>query len=126
MITLIVFIILILFFVYLAHTLFSSGLSIFINICIIALAAGRATHDIKEEKMFGFYLGSSLLTVILLIAKDVKLIKPVFDFLYKAYVLDLSIALISILFIANILKLGSVYGKQLVEICKEKIAEYRK
>ncbi|MBW2984260.1 hypothetical protein KY361_04045 [Candidatus Woesearchaeota archaeon] len=126
MITLIVFIILILFFVYLAHTLFSSGLSLFINICIIALAAGRATTDLKKEKMMGFYLASSLLTVVFFVAKEVKIIKPIFDFLYKAYVLDISIALISILFIAHLLKLGSVYGKQLVEICRQKIAEYKK
>ena len=121
MIFIIVFVILALFFVYLIHTIFSSGLVFFINICIIALTATRAATDIKQEKMYGFYLASSLLTVALLVAEETKLIKPVFDFLIKAYVLPISIALISILFFAHILKLGSIYGKQLVELCMEKI-----
>ncbi|MBW2979783.1 hypothetical protein KY360_00015 [Candidatus Woesearchaeota archaeon] len=121
MIFIIVMIILWLFFIYLVHTIFSTGLVFFINICIIALTATRASTDLKKEKMAGFYLASSLLTVALFVAEETKLIKPIFDFLSKAYVLPISIALIFILFFAHILKLGSVYGRQLVEFCKEKM-----
>ena len=69
--------------------------------------------------MIGYYLTSSLATVVFFVAKDVKLIKPIFDFLYAALVLDLSIALIGILFFANLLKFGYVYGKQLLDLSKE-------
>lgn len=130
MISLIVFIILILFFIYLAHTLFSSGLTFFINISIIALAATKATTDIKKDNMYGFYLASSLAAVIVFIAKDARFIAPIFDFFSKAYVLPMSIALIFILFFAHAFKLGNIYGKEygkkLIELCKQKISELRK
>lgn len=126
MITLIVFIILILFFVYLFNALFGSGLTFFINICIIFLTAVRARAALKKEKIYGTYLASALLTVIFFIAKDVSWIKPVFDFLYRAYILDISIALVSIVFFANMMQLVRANTKRLIVFCKKKLAEYKK
>jgi hypothetical protein len=112
------------------HLMLGSGLTFFINMCIIILAAVGAKTDLKKEKMFGFYLSSSLLTVIAFIAKDTRLIKPIFEFFSKALVLPISIALILILFFAHGIKLGHTYGKkyypELVKIIKKRLKELKK
>ena len=101
--------------------MFSSGLTFFINICIIALTATRASSDLKEKNMVGFYLASSLAAVIMFIAKDAKLVKPIFEFFEAAYVLHISIALVFILFFAHLLRIGNIYLKQLIELTKERL-----
>jgi cytochrome bd-type quinol oxidase subunit 1 len=108
--------------IYLLHTIFSSGMVLFINLCIIALTATKVKTDFKKKGMAAYYLAASFLTVILFVAKDTLAVKPIFDFFTKAFVLPMTIAMIFILFFANVLKLGSVYGKELLEISKEKLA----
>ena len=123
MIELLVLVILIAFFIYLVHAIFSSGLTFFINVCIIWLSAGRASSDLRSGKMTGFYLAAALATVALFIAEDTQLIKPLFDFFSRAYVLPISIALVAIVFFANLFRLCSVYSMQLYKIARKKIAE---
>ena len=130
MISLIVLIIFIVCFIYLFNLLFSSGLTFFVNVCILGLAAAKAKSDIKGQDRYGFYLAASLLTVVLFIAKDVKFIAAIFTFFSKASVLPISIALIFIIFFAHTIQLSYIYGKEywpkLVEFLKQKISKLRK
>jgi hypothetical protein len=122
MITIFVFILALLLLIYLLYMVFSSGISLFINLSIIVLAAGRIATDFKKKGMVGHYITAAFLTVILLVAKDTLYVKPIFDFLTKAFIQPVATAMIFILFFANILKLIYVQGKQLLENYKEKSA----
>ncbi len=127
MISLVMFLLVLILVVYLLHALFTSGMTFFVNIVIIILAATRASGDLKKGKMYAYYLASALATTIVFISIESRPIKPIFTFLGRAHVLPMSIALVFIIFFAHMFKLSRIYGikygKQGIEASKKKVKE---
>lgn len=113
MIEYIISIIMVIVFAIIIYTFMSSLAVFIINITIIGVITLRMNYDIKKEGIL-YYLISTVITAFIFIFRDFFLFRLIFNFMEKALVLQLSLALIFIFVIATLAKYLHLYTLELL------------